>query len=151
MIESIIDYFDFNYNPIAHWRCVQGGTSVFTDKMCTTLQTQPTLNTRITSVTIDSTISGDANVTVSGIALPESPISQPAVLGSYNAVFNTTTLSCLQRVDLTGVGLSYEQKVAIRSLHYDVSAKVAIRFSCAWWRKYCEPTIVLVNSTMSQL
>ena len=53
----------------------------------------------------------------------------------YAAVFNTTTLACLQRMDLTGLELLYEQKDAIRSLHYDTASKVGMKFKYPWWIK----------------
>lgn len=136
VIESIIDYFDFSYND-CHWYRVEGGTSKFADAMNNSLRTPPQRNSCITSVSIDLANPSDANMTVSGNQSVGGSKPTPFT-GSYNGVFNTTTLACLQRVDLTGLGLTYEQKVAIRSLHYDVSTKVGIRFSCNWWRKYCE-------------
>lgn len=108
------------------------------EKMTSLLKTPPQLGTRISRIAIDITKNSDANMIVSGVG----PNSQP-VTGNYNGVFNTTTLSCLQRMDLSDLTLTYEQKAAIRSLHYDSSAKVAIRFSCAWWRKYCEFQVLL--------
>lgn len=55
----------------------------------------------------------------------------------YATVFNTTTLASLQRMDLRGAELHPAQKDAIRSLHYDSSAKVAIRFDHPWWLSKC--------------
>lgn len=55
---------------------------------------------------------------------------------SYDAIFNSTTLSTLNLMDLTGVqGLPYGTKQAIRSLAYGPSAKVGMVFSDPWWRK----------------
>ena len=54
----------------------------------------------------------------------------------YAAVFNTTTLACLQRMDLTKLELLYEQKDAIRSLHYDTASKVGMKFKNPWWINY---------------
>lgn len=51
----------------------------------------------------------------------------------YITVFATPTLACLQRIDLTGLELLYEQKDAIRSLHYDTASKVGMKFKKAWW------------------
>lgn len=53
----------------------------------------------------------------------------------YSTVFNTTTLACLQRMDLRGTGLSFAQKEAIRALKYDTSCKIAIRFKTNWWKR----------------
>ena len=47
---------------------------------------------------------------------------------SCMTVFATPTLACLQRIELTGLELLYEQKEALRSLHYDTASKVAMNF-----------------------
>jgi len=52
---------------------------------------------------------------------------------NYSTVFNTTTLACMQRMDLRGAELHPVHKDAIRCLHYDASSKVAIQFKNPWW------------------
>ncbi len=54
----------------------------------------------------------------------------------YFTVFATPTLACLQRMDLMGLELLYEQNDALRSLHYDTALKVGMQFKYAWWIKY---------------
>ncbi len=44
----------------------------------------------------------------------------------YFTVLATPTLACLQRMDLMGLELLYEQKDALRSLHYDTASKVGM-------------------------
>ena len=51
----------------------------------------------------------------------------------YDMVFNTTALGPLQQMDLQGLGLPDDILTGIRSLSYDRSTKVAIRFSRPWW------------------
>lgn len=51
----------------------------------------------------------------------------------YSAIFTTTTLSCLGRMDISKAGFSYDTKLAIRTLGYGPAAKVAIKFKRAWW------------------
>ncbi|KAM0438445.1 hypothetical protein ACHAPT_001194 [Fusarium lateritium] len=53
----------------------------------------------------------------------------------YFAVFNSTTLGALQRMDLKDAGLLWGTKQAIRSLGYGASCKVAIKFKTAWWQQ----------------
>lgn len=53
----------------------------------------------------------------------------------YFAVFNSTTLGALQRMDLTQADLNYGTKQAIRSLGYGASCKVGMKFKTAWWMK----------------
>ena len=52
---------------------------------------------------------------------------------NYAAVFNSTTLASMQRIDLTDAVLNYGTKLAIRSLRYGPSCKVGIKFKKAWW------------------
>lgn len=52
---------------------------------------------------------------------------------TYNTVFNTTTLACLQQMDISGLNLNTSLLTGIRSLAYDRSCKVAIKFNQAWW------------------
>jgi monoamine oxidase len=59
--------------------------------------------------------------------------SHAKITKKYNAVFNTTTLSCLGRMDISKAGLNYSTKQAIRSLGYGSAAKVGIKFKHAWW------------------
>lgn len=51
----------------------------------------------------------------------------------YAAVFNSTTLGVMQRMDLTGAELNLGTKPANRSLSYEAACKVGIRCSEAWW------------------
>lgn len=51
----------------------------------------------------------------------------------YDAVFCTTSMPCIERMDISELGLPDKILTGIRSLHYDNSAKVAIKFSRAWW------------------
>ena len=69
----------------------------------------------------------------------------------YSTVFNTTSLACMQRMDLAQAELHPAQKEAIRSLHYDASTKVAIKFSYPWWITKCGVTRAGVASTDSPL
>ena len=55
---------------------------------------------------------------------------------SYAYVFNTTTMSCLYQMDISGLGLSEELYTGIRTLSYDRSCKVAIAFDHPWWDIY---------------
>ncbi|KAF5013138.1 hypothetical protein FDECE_858 [Fusarium decemcellulare] len=52
----------------------------------------------------------------------------------YFAIFNSTTLASLQRMDLQDAGLLWGTKQAIRALGYGASAKVGMKFKTAWWQ-----------------
>jgi monoamine oxidase len=52
---------------------------------------------------------------------------------NYATVFNSTTMGCLAQMDLSRLPLTPDQHLAIRTLSYDNSCKVAVKFSRAWW------------------
>jgi monoamine oxidase len=56
----------------------------------------------------------------------------------YNHVISTLPFSCLRTVDTKGMNFSWELQTAIRTLHYDNSVKVAIRFKERWWESTSE-------------
>ncbi|KAB8253768.1 hypothetical protein BDV32DRAFT_143456 [Aspergillus pseudonomiae] len=132
--ESVMDSFDFDYGPDVQWYCIEGGTEVLTKAMQAEIEKKHELpikqNTRVTGVGIDRNREGTENNILVHCAGSDEP--EP-----YATVFNTTTLGCLQRMDLTELELHPTQKDAIRCLHYDQSVKVAIKFRYPWWRIKC--------------
>jgi len=142
--ESVIDSLDFDESPDEAWKCVEGGSSVVTDAMLAKIKTKPQLNTRVTRIALDrprkKTESAKMAVTFTGPTGTEET-------RAYDTVFNTTTLACAQRIDLTAAELHPAQKDALRALHYDASAKVAIKFKTPWWITECGITRGGVAST----
>lgn len=51
----------------------------------------------------------------------------------YSQVICTVPLGCLAAIDTTQCELSYMQKMAVRTLNYDTSTKVALKFDKRWW------------------
>ena len=51
----------------------------------------------------------------------------------YSQVICTVPLGCLAAIDIPKDQLSYTQRVAIRSLNYDTSTKIALKFESRWW------------------
>ena len=138
--ESVIDSLDFDYcvQPV-DWYCIDGGASLLVDKMLELIKGKVQLNKRVTSIAIDRTITSESNMVVK--------VSAEEVPRRYATVFNTTSLACMERMDLEGAELHPAQKDAIRTLHYDTSAKVAIKFSHPWWVTKCGITKAGVAST----
>lgn len=132
--ESVIDSFDFDA-PGGHekWTCILGGTTLVSDAMQKQIKGPIERNKRVHNIRIDHNDSDDANMRVTCS-------DEPAPRDPYVTVFNTTSLACLQRMDLTGLDLHPTQKDAIRVLHYDDSAKVAIKFKYPWWIQDCKIT-----------
>ncbi|OJD38025.1 l-amino acid oxidase [Diplodia corticola] len=147
--ESVMDSLDFDY-PVddkkrkesncdeqeieeenkVKWYCIEGGTSLLTDSMHHSLTTKAETNKRVDTISWDKDCHQEDNMWVK-CAEEEKPRR------GYHTVFNTTPLGCLGRMDLRGLKLHPSQKDAIRSLHYDDSAKVALQFDHPWWITEC--------------
>lgn len=133
--ESVIDSFDFD-NPAdtVKWSCIDGGTSLVAESMAKMISGTVETGKRVSSIAINRTsdIAGDNTPNMIVKCFDEAAPRKP-----YATVFNTTSLACLQRIDVTELELMPSQKDAIRCLHYDDSAKVAIRFKRPWWITDC--------------
>jgi monoamine oxidase len=57
----------------------------------------------------------------------------PDITKTYESVYNTTTMGCLERMDIQGLNLQSEVLTGIRALSYDRATKVCIKFNSAWW------------------
>ncbi|KAK0119690.1 hypothetical protein ONS95_011126 [Cadophora gregata] len=110
------------------WVCIEGGSEVIIQAMEAHLNVKPQLKTRVTTISIDHTTDASNLGMLVQVAREDNP-------RRYSTVFNTTTLACAQRMDLRGADLSFAQNEAIRSLKYDTSCKIAIRFKTNWWKK----------------
>lgn len=132
--ESVIDSLDFDYADGVEWNCIDGGTSKVTDAMLPKLTTPPTRNSPVTRIALvrDPTNESQTHMEVSFTT----PTGKKETR-KYDTVFNTTTLGCAQRMDLSDAELHPAQKDAIRALHYDASCKVGIKFRTPWWITKC--------------
>ena len=88
-------------------------------------------NSRVTMIKYDRKIKGDNDMEVR--VGPAMDNKKREDVREYAAVFNSSTLASMQRMDLTGAVLNYGTKLAIRALRYGPSCKVAIKFKQAWW------------------
>ena len=125
--ELVLDWYDFA--TAKDWVRIENGTGVLMDAMLEQLASLPTLNTKVDAIKVATE---ERSVEVSST----NTVSKGQAREKYAAVFSTTSLGCLQRIDLGGLPHEtppYTQWTAIRSLHYDSSAKVAIKFRSAWW------------------
>lgn len=133
LIETICDYVDFQTAKGADWFRIDGGMKVIIDAMVEELEAEPRIrihmNTPIKAL-IDNELDkkqGDKSMTV---------VTKDGQEHKYTAVFNTTAMPCLQRMDLSRLGLPDDILTGIRTLSYDRATKVAIKFSRPWWRDY---------------
>lgn len=129
LTETVLESLDFDAG--APWFCVNGGVQQVARDMANQLKRKPEFNRQVTAIKTapDGTM---------GLRIKH---NDPTQTGSppqtehrdYFAVFNSTTLGAMQRMDLTEAGLRYGTKQAIRSLCYGAACKVAIKFKSAWW------------------
>lgn len=144
----VIDTMDFDYytdylhpndkTKEVKWYCIDGGTSLVPEKMQEKIgdhfSKEKNLNQRVKAMSLQRDGPVDPATKLHGSSAVKVKVNDET--RKYAAVFNTTTLACLQRIDLTGLELLYEQKDAIRSLHYDTASKVGIKFKTPWWMTY---------------
>ncbi|KAI9045910.1 flavin monoamine oxidase family protein [Aspergillus affinis] len=133
--ESVLDDLTFNFSDErpTNWYCIKGGTSIITNKMADRIHHKPALNTHVTSIEYDPhSTSKTMKVKALVNGTPETK--------TYDAVFATTTLPCMQRMELSRAGLSRAQVDAIRCLKYEASVKIAIEFETPWWITLCNVT-----------
>ncbi len=129
----VLENLDFDYPETPgqqpfDWYCIEGGANVLAQEMGKNISKKPTFRKMVTSIKLDGDGKGDPhNVVVE--------VSNGEESGKYAAVFNSTTLGAMQRMDLRGAQLNYGTKEAIRTLNYGASCKVGIRFKQAWWIK----------------
>lgn len=55
-------------------------------------------------------------------------------VAQFAHVITTTTLPCLDHMDLSGAGLDVEQAAAITALVYTPAVKIGVKFQDAWWQ-----------------
>lgn len=118
----MLEHLDFSYSRDTEWWCIEGDAQQLAFKMAAKLKNQSAISydSRITG--IDVSVADKAKVKLNG-----------QYQGHYAGVFNSTSLGCMQQMDLRKAGLTYGQKQAIRSLGYGASAKVGMKFREPWW------------------
>ncbi|KAF2803940.1 uncharacterized protein BDZ99DRAFT_511735 [Mytilinidion resinicola] len=134
LAETVLEGLDFGIEEPTSidntkWLCVEGGTQKVARLMADKLVKKPELNRQVTKISTDP--KGTITLTIKHADEP----SAPTETRDYFAVFNSTTLGALQRMDLKDAGLRYGTKQAIRSLGYGASCKVGMKFKKAWWMK----------------
>ncbi|OCH84180.1 hypothetical protein OBBRIDRAFT_742042 [Obba rivulosa] len=107
------------------WVAIDGGSDHLVRDMALGLKSQPVLNKHVSKIARVSSRAG---------TYMEVTIADPTpVVKKYSQVICTVPLGCLAVMDTENCDLSYNQKQAIRSLHYDASVKVGLKFQKRWW------------------
>lgn len=58
---------------------------------------------------------------------------------TYSHVINTPALGAIQAMDMVDLDLDYPKQMAIRTLTYDPSIKIGMKFKTRWWQNLPEP------------
>ena len=121
--------------PPIEWWCIEGGSEVLVKKMYDSLAHKNNLHTshRVTSISRADPNSLDSDMKITVQHSTENGTEDPKTL-KFSHVVSTVPFSALRSIDLSGCGLSYKQKMALRCLHYGPSVKVAIKFRTRWWQ-----------------
>ncbi|MCJ1407670.1 hypothetical protein MMC19_001741 [Ptychographa xylographoides] len=129
--ETILDYVDFD--TAGTWSRLEGGMEVLTKAMRQLVETATELWPGIpiqTNSTVTALTDNDNDNTISVTVTQEGK----ANTNTYATVFNTTTMGCLQRMDISGLNLGADLLTGIRALSYDRACKVAVMFTDPWWQ-----------------
>lgn len=138
--EMVIDDLEFDWPagsamkfggdgaPDLTWHCLSGGSEVFIDAMVSKISGKIQYNKRVTSITPVAVVDGNRPLSVTYSS------SGDKAPNEYDYVISTIPLPALRFVDLDGCNLSYAQLEGMRTLRYDSSCKVGIRFSSRWWQ-----------------
>ncbi|KAI9695361.1 MAG: hypothetical protein M1836_006481 [Candelina mexicana] len=131
--EMVLENLDFDYPETPgqqpyKWYCLEGGANILAQEMEKSISNKPSFGKMVTSIKLE----GDGKDDPHNMAVE---LSNGDNVNKYAAVFNSTTLGAMQRMDLRGAKLNYGTKEAIRTLNYGASCKVGIRFKQAWWIK----------------
>ncbi|KAK9422887.1 hypothetical protein SUNI508_04554 [Seiridium unicorne] len=140
--ETVLEELDFDTDPNSKeqlWWCVEGGTQKIARLMKDKIAKPVQFGKQVVSINahVDERADPHKYVPVTlDIQKIDSTTKQPVShrRKDYFAVFNSTTLAALQRMDLHNAGLLWGTKQAIRALGYGASCKVAIKFKTPWWQ-----------------
>jgi monoamine oxidase len=123
---------DFEYpgGRDTHWYCILGGAQQLGKILQDRIHRKPHYNHRVTSIAATGLRKVDVTASIGHYP---NDINTTTKSFRFNAVLNTTALGCLRHMDLSRAGLPYPTTLALRSLGYGPAAKVAIKFSRAWW------------------
>ncbi|MCJ1395738.1 hypothetical protein MMC18_008624 [Xylographa bjoerkii] len=135
--EVILGSLDFDYysgepGKSVEWRCIEGGAQQIAEGMRAKLkQGDVKFESRVTKIKRDWKTKGhDKMIVRVGPAMDNEADEDRR---HYAAVFCSTTLASMQRMDLTSAVINYGAKLAIRALRYGVSCKIGIKFREPWW------------------
>lgn len=85
---------------------------------------------RVTQIKYASSANPKAGLTV---------VTDTSATATYAHVINTVPLGAMQAINMSDLNLDYPKKVAMRTLTYDSSVKIGIKFNSRWWQNLPAP------------
>lgn len=104
--------------------------------MLATISTKPKVSKRVVSV-VPTAANRPLTVTYTTNQVNASPETS-----EYDYVISTIPLASLRFVNLDRCNLSYAQREGMRTLRYDASCKVGLKFRTRWWQNLRSGPIV---------
>ncbi|THU94485.1 hypothetical protein K435DRAFT_668339 [Dendrothele bispora CBS 962.96] len=140
--EMVLDHLQFDYSitspkseNVVDWYCLRGGSQTFITEMISQIGYENIQHgkriTKITPTGCDRPLSVKYTTQ---LELEERSTD-------YDYVISTIPLSSLRYVDLDRCNLSYVQREGLRTLRYDSSCKVGIKFTTRWWENLQYPIV----------
>ncbi|KAI8284066.1 hypothetical protein K4K60_002228 [Colletotrichum sp. SAR11_57] len=120
MSQAVLEQWIFSSADINNWSLINGGMDMLTKGMTLVAKNKPILNNKVTDIRKNS--DGTLKVVVNSTQEFD-----------YAHVISTVPLGALQIINTTELDLSYSQKSAIRTLQYDPSTKIGLKFKSRWW------------------
>ncbi|KAI1064514.1 hypothetical protein LB506_008040 [Fusarium annulatum] len=149
LTECVLEELDFHTpdmdddpdnKDVQYWWCIDGGAQEIARRMALKIKKRIEYNTKVESINAQVPLRQQrprGTYTAMKIKTTRTDPKTKMVETrnrEYFAIFNSTTLGALQRMELREAGLSWGTKQAIRALGYGASAKVGMKFRTAWWQ-----------------
>jgi monoamine oxidase len=120
LTETIMDTFDFEAKD---WVCIEGGSGRLIDAITKILTSEKNTIVKNSKVTSINSKKKKIEITLNKSERKE-----------YDHVISTIPLSKLRVIDTINFSMSYQKRIALRTLHYDHSVKIVLRFKNRWWQ-----------------
>ncbi|KAH8096668.1 hypothetical protein BXZ70DRAFT_896012 [Cristinia sonorae] len=144
LVETVLDSMAFDY-PVGEgeeeikWYTIQGGVSAIAEAMAEQITGTIANGKRVTALAPVLTKRVDPN----GQAIEMGDAVDVTIHGEseprrYSHVISTVPFGSFRLIDTSACCLSWNLQSAIRSLGYDASTKVGIKFKYRWWEQSCE-------------
>jgi monoamine oxidase len=150
--EMVLDDLQFDYPTAAavkagatppegtgDWFCIAGGSEVLVENMLKKLKPNRVhYNKMVTAIAPTDDNTQPISVTYSSGRTDQGVKS----MSTYDYVISTIPLPVLRYVDLEKCNLTYAQKESMRSLRYNSSCKVGLKWRSRWWQQLSTGSII---------